>query len=130
MSGRQVVHEIRDIYEYMRSNRRYSSDNIVNYSELDTHIEALIGVIDKIDKENYRLQPTILEQSIMDFINSDKNGRASLEAIVNACCTSHDDFLTISFVTKTIDQLRSDNKIELMWFRSDGVYTYRVLPES
>ena len=126
MPERSVVDEIRAIREYMRDNRQYSNDNRVNYGELDECVESLIRVIDKINEENIRSQPTILEQAIMDFINSCAEGRASLEAIVNACRSRDDSFLTSHFVVVTIDRLRAENKLELLWFSGDEAYTYKV----
>ncbi len=129
MTEEVTIEELRSIQKYMHDNRQTSTDNTANYHELDEHINDLINVINKIDRENYRLQPTIIEQAIMDFINSNVDGRASLEAIVNACKSRDDSFLTIHFVTATVDRLRAEDKLELLWFSNDDAYTYKVASE-
>jgi len=122
-----TIKEIRSIQKYMHDNKRKSDSNVLNYLDLDGCINDLINVINKISRENDKLQPTILEKAIMNFIESRHNRQASLEAIVNECVPYGNDFLTIHFVTATIDKLKNDGTLKLVWFDGDESYTYRVI---
>lgn len=127
MTEEVIIEEIRGIQKYMYDNKRESDNNTMNYRDLDECINDLINMINKISRENYRLKSTILEKAIMNFIESCDNKRASLETIVNECVTHDNDFLTIYFVTTTIDQLKNNGSLELIWFSNDEAYTYKVV---
>ena len=125
----EFIENIRSMRKMIETDMGETNIDNKYYVKLDWWSEALISVIQEIDRK-CETAPTILEKAIMDYIDSRENKRASLEAIVNACKSRDGDFLTINFVTGTIDRLRKEGKIELIWYDTDKFYSYRVLSRS
>lgn len=122
----EFIENIRSMKRMIKTDMGSTDIDDKYYGKLEWWSEALISVIQEIDRKCEKTTPTIIEKAILDYIESRKNKRVTMSDIIDMCIPGDKEPTIVNFIEATVLQLECDNRISKMWYPADHVPTYEI----